>query len=68
MPPPRDWIVPSIATSTPDGDRRRVLKMTTARTTGPHAGGRVRRTADRLADGREILYYDDTEPYVSGGA
>jgi len=32
------------------------------------AGGRVRRTADRLADGREILYFDDTEPYLSGAA
>ncbi len=32
------------------------------------AGGRVRRTADRLADGREILYFDDTEPFVSGRA
>ncbi len=32
------------------------------------AGGRVRRTPDRLADGREILYFDDTEPFVSGAA
>jgi UDPglucose--hexose-1-phosphate uridylyltransferase len=32
------------------------------------AGGRVRRTVDSLADGREILYFDDTEPYVSGRA
>ncbi len=42
--------------------------MTTAKTTGTHAGGRVRRTVDKLADGREIIYFDDTEPYVSGGA
>jgi UDPglucose--hexose-1-phosphate uridylyltransferase len=32
------------------------------------AGGRVRRTAGHLADGREILYFDDSEPYRSGGA
>ncbi|MPV36669.1 galactose-1-phosphate uridylyltransferase [Georgenia subflava] len=29
---------------------------------------RVRRTATRLADGRELIYFDDSEPYVSGGA
>ncbi|MHB1489041.1 galactose-1-phosphate uridylyltransferase [mine drainage metagenome] len=29
---------------------------------------RVRRTSTTLADGRELLYYDDTEPYVSGAA
>lgn len=28
----------------------------------------VRRTAARLSDGRELLYFDDTEPYVSGAA
>jgi len=28
----------------------------------------VRRTATTLADGRDLLYYDDTEPYVSGSA
>ncbi|WP_133740454.1 galactose-1-phosphate uridylyltransferase [Actinorugispora endophytica] len=28
----------------------------------------MRRTATRLADGRELLYFDDSEPYVSGGA
>ncbi len=28
----------------------------------------LRRTRDVLADGRELLYFDDTEPYVSGGA
>ena len=26
----------------------------------------VRRTSARLADGREIIYFDDTEPYLSG--
>ncbi|WP_235502190.1 galactose-1-phosphate uridylyltransferase [Angustibacter sp. Root456] len=29
---------------------------------------RVRRTLGRLYDGREILYYDDSSPYVDGGA
>ena len=29
---------------------------------------RIRRTATRLADGRELIYFDDSEPYVSGGA
>ncbi|MDP9220907.1 MAG: galactose-1-phosphate uridylyltransferase [Actinomycetota bacterium] len=29
----------------------------------PHS---VRRTAARLADGREIIYFDDTEPFLSG--
>ena len=29
---------------------------------------RVRRTSTTLADGRELLYFDDTEPYVSGAA
>ena len=28
----------------------------------------VRRTATRLADGRDLLYFDDSEPYVSGAA
>lgn len=28
----------------------------------------LRRTRDVLADGRELLYFDDTEPYVSGAA
>src|SRR5690625_2505675 len=28
----------------------------------------VRRTRTTLADGREFFYYDDSEPYVSGGA
>ena len=28
----------------------------------------VRRTRTHLADGRELFYYDDSEPYVSGGA
>jgi len=29
---------------------------------------RVRRTSTRLADGRELIYFDDSEPYVSGAA
>ncbi|MFF0814986.1 galactose-1-phosphate uridylyltransferase [Rhodococcus sp. NPDC003318] len=28
----------------------------------------MRRTATTLADGRELIYFDDTEPYASGGA
>lgn len=28
----------------------------------------VRRTPTRLADGRELIYYDDSEPYLSGAA
>ena len=36
----------------------------TAETTAPP----VRKTTSRLADGREIVYFDDSEPYVSGGA
>ena len=32
------------------------------------ADNRVRRQRGVLADGREILYYDDTEPYLSGDA
>lgn len=28
----------------------------------------VRKTSTTLADGRELLYFDDSEPYVSGGA
>lgn len=28
----------------------------------------VRRTPTRMADGRELIYFDDSEPYVSGGA
>jgi UDPglucose--hexose-1-phosphate uridylyltransferase len=28
----------------------------------------VRRTATRLADGRDLIYFDDREPYVSGAA
>src|SRR5664279_6469673 len=27
---------------------------------------RVRRTATTLADGRELIYFDDSEPYLSG--
>jgi galactose-1-phosphate uridylyltransferase (family 1) len=29
------------------------------------AGHRVRKTVRRMADGREIIYFDDTEPFVS---
>ncbi len=29
---------------------------------------RARRTSTTLADGRELLYFDDSEPYVSGAA
>jgi UDPglucose--hexose-1-phosphate uridylyltransferase len=36
--------------------------------TDPARPARVRRTATRLADGRELIYFDDSEPYVSGGA
>ena len=32
------------------------------------AAPRVRRTATRLADGRELFSFDASEPYVSGGA
>jgi UDPglucose--hexose-1-phosphate uridylyltransferase len=28
---------------------------------------RIRQTRGELADGRDIIYFDDTEPYVSGG-
>ena len=28
----------------------------------------MRRTATRLADGRELIYFDDSEPYASGAA
>ncbi|WP_062102930.1 galactose-1-phosphate uridylyltransferase [Cellulomonas sp. B6] len=36
--------------------------------TVPDVAARVRRTSTRLADGRELLYFDDSEPYVSGAA
>ncbi|MEE2035113.1 galactose-1-phosphate uridylyltransferase [Rhodococcus chondri] len=29
---------------------------------------RVRQTATRLADGRELIYFDDTDPYAGGAA
>ncbi|WP_149204312.1 galactose-1-phosphate uridylyltransferase [Actinotalea subterranea] len=38
--------------------------MTAPGTPHPH----VRRTATTMADGRELLYFDDSEPYVSGAA
>ncbi|QGQ18774.1 galactose-1-phosphate uridylyltransferase [Cellulomonas sp. JZ18] len=34
----------------------------------PAPQARVRRTSTRLADGRELIYFDDSEPYVSGAA
>jgi UDPglucose--hexose-1-phosphate uridylyltransferase len=30
------------------------------------SGHPVRRTPTRLADSREIIYFDDTEPFLSG--
>ena len=36
--------------------------------TEPDHAAHVRRTSTRLADGRELIYYDDSEPYVSGSA
>ncbi|GID62929.1 hypothetical protein Acy02nite_08100 [Actinoplanes cyaneus] len=44
---------------------RVVARGTTAEPEHEH---RVRRTSRRMADGREIIYFDDTEPYVSGAA
>src|SRR5450759_4262471 len=41
-------------------DRREL--MTAHRETAP----RVRRTSTTLADGRELIYFDDSEPYLSG--
>ncbi|MDQ1287994.1 MAG: UDPglucose--hexose-phosphate uridylyltransferase [Actinomycetota bacterium] len=32
------------------------------------ADGRIRRSATRMADGRELFYFDDSEPFVSGDA
>ncbi|HEY6794721.1 MAG TPA: galactose-1-phosphate uridylyltransferase [Kineosporiaceae bacterium] len=32
------------------------------------AGGEVRRTSDRMADGRELIYFDDRSPWVDGTA
>ena len=32
----------------------------------PEAFPRVRRTSTTLADGRELIYFDDSEPYRSG--
>jgi UDPglucose--hexose-1-phosphate uridylyltransferase len=42
--------------------------MSEQATTDLLAGGRVRRTSDRLADGRELLYYDDSPDFVAGPA
>jgi UDPglucose--hexose-1-phosphate uridylyltransferase len=32
----------------------------------PEASPRLRRTSTTLADGRELIYFDDSEPYLSG--
>ena len=34
----------------------------------PEDPPRVRRTSTSLADGRELIYFDDSEPYLSGDA
>ncbi|NTW41638.1 MAG: galactose-1-phosphate uridylyltransferase [Cellulomonadaceae bacterium] len=34
----------------------------------PTTSASVRRTATTMADGRDLIYFDDTEPYVSGAA
>ncbi|HEY2206849.1 MAG TPA: galactose-1-phosphate uridylyltransferase [Pseudonocardia sp.] len=34
----------------------------------PGGAALVRRSATRLADGRELIYFDDREPYLSGAA
>jgi UDPglucose--hexose-1-phosphate uridylyltransferase len=36
--------------------------------TGSHRAARVRRTIGQLHDGRQILYYDDSPPYLDGTA
>jgi galactose-1-phosphate uridylyltransferase (family 1) len=47
-------------------DAIRVTGRSTA--TEPERVHRMRKTSRRMADGREIIYFDDTEPYVSGAA
>ncbi|TDB76931.1 galactose-1-phosphate uridylyltransferase [Micromonospora sp. KC723] len=47
-------------------DRVRVVGRRTV--AEPERIHRVRKTVRRMADGREIIYFDDTEPYLSGGA
>ncbi|WP_338025639.1 galactose-1-phosphate uridylyltransferase [Actinoplanes awajinensis] len=47
-------------------DAIRVIGRST--TVEPPHEHRVRKTSRRMADGREIIYFDDTEPYVSGAA
>jgi len=42
--------------------------MTTPDDAARATQARVRVTATHLADGRELFYFDDSEPYVSGGA
>ncbi len=34
----------------------------------PVSTSRIRRTSTTLADGRELIYFDDSEPYLSGAA
>jgi UDPglucose--hexose-1-phosphate uridylyltransferase len=34
--------------------------------TDPGTAQRIRRTSTTLADGRELIYFDDSEPYLSG--
>jgi UDPglucose--hexose-1-phosphate uridylyltransferase len=38
-----------------------------SRSGGVVGGFPVRKTVSRLADGRELIYFDDREPYLSGG-
>jgi UDPglucose--hexose-1-phosphate uridylyltransferase len=37
-------------------------------TVHPETSPRLRRTSTTLADGRELIYFDDSEPYLSGAA
>ena len=37
-------------------------------TVNPEDSPRLRRTSTTLADGRELIYFDDSEPYLSGAA
>ncbi len=51
----------------PRGPARHYVPMTEQQAVAL-ADGRVRRSTHHLADGRELFYYDDSEPYVSGTA
>jgi UDPglucose--hexose-1-phosphate uridylyltransferase len=42
--------------------------MTEDLATVEHVAPTVRKTVTHLADGRELIYFDDSEPYLSGGA